>query len=125
MEGINQLSTGKLISLSEQELVDCDISGEDQGCNGIGWNLQLHMQPRSLALTKQPISVAIDAGDSDFQFYSSGIFTGQRGTELGHGVIVVRYGTIADGTKYWMQRDIDVPEGLCSIAMESSYPTAT
>ncbi|KAK0578891.1 hypothetical protein LWI29_017813 [Acer saccharum] len=34
MEGINQLSTGKLISLSEQELVDCDISGEDQGCNG-------------------------------------------------------------------------------------------
>ena len=34
MEGINQLSTGKLISLSEQELVDCDISGQDQGCNG-------------------------------------------------------------------------------------------
>ncbi|KAF8666110.1 hypothetical protein HU200_053824 [Digitaria exilis] len=34
MEGIVKISTGKLISLSEQELVDCDVHGEDQGCNG-------------------------------------------------------------------------------------------
>ncbi|KAI4304409.1 hypothetical protein MLD38_039924 [Melastoma candidum] len=34
MEGITQLTTGKLISLSEQELVDCDVDGEDQGCEG-------------------------------------------------------------------------------------------
>ena len=34
MEGINQLTTGKLISLSEQEVVDCDTKGEDQGCDG-------------------------------------------------------------------------------------------
>lgn len=34
MEGITKLSTGKLLSLSEQELVDCDVKGEDQGCNG-------------------------------------------------------------------------------------------
>jgi C1A family cysteine protease len=33
-EGINQLTTGKLVSLSEQELVDCDTQGEDQGCEG-------------------------------------------------------------------------------------------
>ncbi|WOL08770.1 Senescence-specific cysteine protease SAG39 [Canna indica] len=33
-EGITKLTTGKLISLSEQELVDCDVHGEDQGCNG-------------------------------------------------------------------------------------------
>ncbi|PWA37160.1 peptidase C1A [Artemisia annua] len=34
MEGITQLKTGKLISLSEQELVDCDTSGIDHGCEG-------------------------------------------------------------------------------------------
>ncbi|VAI61888.1 unnamed protein product [Triticum turgidum subsp. durum] len=33
-EGIVKLKTGKLISLSEQELVDCDVHGEDQGCEG-------------------------------------------------------------------------------------------
>ncbi|KAI8005786.1 Senescence-specific cysteine protease SAG39 [Camellia lanceoleosa] len=33
-EGISQLTTGKLISLFEQELVDYDTSNEDQGCSG-------------------------------------------------------------------------------------------
>ncbi|XP_068658061.1 senescence-specific cysteine protease SAG39-like [Aristolochia californica] len=34
MEGATKLSTGKLVSLSEQELVDCNTRGVDQGCNG-------------------------------------------------------------------------------------------
>jgi len=34
LEGASQLSTGKLTSLSEQQLVDCAGSAGNQGCNG-------------------------------------------------------------------------------------------
>ncbi|VYS57909.1 unnamed protein product [Arabidopsis thaliana] len=34
VEGINQISTGELISLSEQELVDCDRGFVNAGCDG-------------------------------------------------------------------------------------------
>ena len=43
-------------------------------------------------LSQQPVSVALEADQSGFQFYSSGVFTGDCGTTLDHGVGLVGYG---------------------------------
>ncbi|XVF14541.1 hypothetical protein REPUB_Repub09cG0070300 [Reevesia pubescens] len=186
MEGVTKLTTGKLISLAEQELVDCDTKGVDQGCQGglMDDAFQFIQKNKGLttesiypyqgvdgtcntkkeanhaadingyedvpanneealqkAVANQPVSVAIDAGGFEFQFYSSGVFTGACGTDLDHGVAAIGYGVDNDGTKYWlvknswgtswgeqgyirMLRDVDAKEGLCGIAMQASYPTA-
>ncbi|KAF9606848.1 hypothetical protein IFM89_029447 [Coptis chinensis] len=150
MEGTTQLKIGKLISLSEQELVDCDTKGMDQVCEGgemddaflfVQCNkgitsettypytaadntcntkeeashaaeISVHEDvPRNSevallqAVVNQPIAVAIDAGGSDFQFYSSGVFTGQCVIDLDHGVTAVGYGVSNDGTKYWLVKN--------------------
>ncbi|XP_030462372.1 vignain-like [Syzygium oleosum] len=34
VEGLDKIKTGKLVSVSEQELMDCDVGKHDQGCSG-------------------------------------------------------------------------------------------
>ena len=44
------------------------------------------------AVAKQPVSISVEAGGLNFQFYSSGIFSSKCGTELDHGIVLVGYG---------------------------------
>jgi C1A family cysteine protease len=53
------------------------------------------------ALVQQPVSVAIQANQPDFQLYKSGVLTGTCGANLDHGVLAVGYGTWTDGTDYY------------------------
>ncbi|OIV97174.1 hypothetical protein TanjilG_28925 [Lupinus angustifolius] len=186
VEGINQIKTNKLVTLSEQVLIDCD-NKENRGCEGglmenafefikkkggittdrnypyaaadgtcnkskmnnVVVSIDGHEKVPAnneeallKAVANQPISVAIDAGGTDFQFYSEGVFTGECGTDLNHGVAIVGYGKTLNGTKYWivrnswgsewgeegyirMQRGISDKKGLCGIAMLASYPIKT
>lgn len=179
LEGANFIKTGKLVSLSEQQLVDCDTA-IDQGCNGgfmddaftyvkgngltteaaypykaVQGTCQLSGKTLAIAVgavkgfvdvpsgdenalqaavAQQPVSVAIQANQIAFQFYTSGILTSNCGKKLDHGVLVTSYGT--DGsTPYWTIKNswgsrwgengyIRIKRGsdLCGLADAASYP---
>jgi len=57
-------------------------------------------QALEMAAAAGCVSVAIEADQFAFQYYSSGILTGTCGTNLDHGVLVVGYGTDS-GQEYW------------------------
>lgn len=92
------------------------------------------------AIAKQPVSVAIEADQKDFQLYKSGVFTASCGTNLDHGVLVVGYGTM-DGEDYYKVKNswasswgadgyiylargsaYNNGAGQCGVLLEASYP---
>jgi cathepsin L len=181
VEGAHAIKTGKLVSLSEQQLVDCSTAQGNQGCNGglmdqafqyiianggicsesaypytaqdgscesssctsvatiSGFKDVTSMDETALmaAVNIGPVSIAIEADQACFQFYSGGVLSDPScGTQLDHGVLVVGYGTDA-GTNYWIVKNswgeswgengyIRLVRGSdeCGIAMQPSYPIA-
>ena len=193
LEGIYYITYNELISFSEQQLVDCDMrgnQGRDHGCNGglmdnaftwIGINGGLctesdypyisgttkdrgtcdtscsvvekseivsyyDVQPSSdeammLALSTQPVSIAIQADQRDFQLYQSGVFTGSCGTALDHGVLTVGYGTEKNDDFYLVKNSWGATwgdngyiklgrgdtynngDGQCGMLLQASVPT--
>lgn len=190
LEGVYFIEHGKLVSFSEQQLVDCDNlknGGRDHGCNGglmdnaFSWiskngglckeadypyisgngNTQACKttcqtvsysqiqnwvdvpktdQALMTAIAQQPVSIAIEADQRDFQLYTSGVFTGKCGTTLDHGVLVIGYGS-ENGQDYYLVKNswgtswgdngyiklgrgpqYNNGQGQCGILLEASYP---
>lgn len=181
LEGAWQIATNQLLSLSEQQLVDC--STKNDGCDGGDMDTGFEYvetaamctedtypytqaggscksdctvgiprggvtgykdvdvnsdQALMSALQGQPVSVAIEADQTAFQLYESGVLTGECGSNVDHGVLAVGYGT-EGGTDYWMiknswggnwgeqghvriQRRSSQDPGECGILSMSSYP---
>ncbi|KAG4149530.1 hypothetical protein ERO13_D05G339800v2 [Gossypium hirsutum] len=93
------------------------------------------------AVANQPVTVALEGYERDFQLYDGVVFTGDCGNSLTHAVTTVGYGTSEEGLNYWLiknswgqswgengymkiQRNVERQGGLCGIAMKASYPTA-
>merc|ERR1711879_555472 len=73
------------------------------------------------ALNQQPVSIAIEADKSIFQFYKSGVLKGICGALLDHGVLVVGYGT-EGGKDYWLVKNSWGPSwGLKGIHQAASW----
>ncbi|NWI77638.1 CATL1 protein, partial [Dryoscopus gambensis] len=186
LEGLMFRRTGKLVVLSEQNLIDCTQNLGNNGCRGGhmqnafdyvrdngGLNSEgaypyegtdnsgCRYKPWDKAATcsghktvpqgsevalqeavaaKGPVSVAVDARSTEFQFYGTGIFTCPPGQQnVSHAMLLVGYDTRLEGKRkknYWILKNswsecwgengymlLEKDAGnQCGVASDASYP---
>lgn len=180
IESLHAIKTGRLVSLSEQQLVDCDrkystgcnggnpaaameyvksigglcesgsypYKGRDMSClrckaavsvSGVNFVPQLNETALEIAVSKQPIAVAIDASSWDFAMYRAGILNPKHcGFQINHGVLLTGYGK-DKREEFWiiknswgrgwgengyarLRKGIRRSAGTCGITMWACYP---
>jgi cathepsin L len=152
VEGCHFIATKNLVSLSEQNLMDCSYTQGNQGCDGglmtqamdyiisnggidtessypytaadgtcnynaanSGSTLSAYSNVASgdesalqNSVYQGPTSIAIDASQSSFQFYSSGVYSDPScsSSQLDHGVLAVGWGHDSSSNQdYWIVKN--------------------
>ena len=176
LEAGNFIANGKMVLVSEQQLVDCDpkshgcggglmtnafeyvmkkglcteedypYHAKDEDCKDDKCTAAIHIKgyeevaefdgkALKAAVSKAPVSVAVEADSAVFQMYKSGVVDSDAcGTSLNHGVLAVGY-----TDEYWIVKNSwgekwgdngyikiaykETGAGICGINQMNSYPT--
>uniref|UniRef100_A0AAQ4S7W7 Cathepsin H n=1 Tax=Gasterosteus aculeatus aculeatus TaxID=481459 RepID=A0AAQ4S7W7_GASAC len=122
LESVNAIASGKLISLSEQQLIDC--YDEKAMVDAVA--------------RLNPVSFAFEV-TADFMHYKEGVYTSTEckdtADKVNHAVLAVGYGAEDNGTPYWIVKNswgtswgvngyfmIERGRNMCGLAACASYP---